>query len=138
MGKKLPFIEMHIVKLNITGNQVGSEEFFEFAGYYFHSLYRSKQIINEEWQYEPIDGGLGLNLFCPEEDSWSENNSTIYAKKWKRKLEEELKCKFDFKHLGLDTEIGKTTIPQKINFFILKTARVSPLIEGDSMNQIQY
>ena len=54
---------MYIVKLNIVGKQVQSEEFFELADYYFRSLYSTKQIINEEWQYEPIENGLSVNLF---------------------------------------------------------------------------
>lgn len=127
---------MHIVKLNITGEGVGSEEFFEFTNYYFQSLYGTKQIINEEWQYEPIDDGLSLNLFCPEKDSCNEKNSTIYGINWKKRIEEELKCKFDFKYMGLDPEFGKTIIPKKRDFLILKTARFSPLTEGSSLDQI--
>ena len=127
---------MHIVKLNIIGKQVESEEFFEFADYYLQSLYGTKQIINKEWQYEPIENGLSVNLFCPEKDSYKEKNSTIYGNKWKKRIEEELECKFDFKYVGLDSEFGKTVIPKKRDFLILKTARFSPLVEGESLNQI--
>lgn len=132
----LPFVIMHIVKLNIIGKQVGSEEFFEFAQYYFQSLHGTKQIINEEWQYEAIDNGLSLNLYCPEKDSYKEKNSTIYGQKWKKRIEDELECKFDFNYIGLDPEFGKITIPKKRTFLMLKTARLSPLIEGESLDQI--
>jgi len=127
---------MHIVKLIISGEQVGSEEFFEFADNYFQSLYGSKQIINEEWHYEPIDDGLSINLFCPEEDSYKERNSTIYANQWKKRIEEELHCIFKFNYIGLAPEFGETNIPEKRNFLILKAVPFSPLIEGKSLDQI--
>ena len=127
---------MHIIKLNIVGEQVKSDAFFELVNYYLYSLYGTKQIINKEWQYEPIDNGLSLNLFCPEKDSYKEKNSTIYGYKWKNRIEEELGCLFDFNYVGLDPEFGKTVIPQKRDYLILKTARFSPLIDGASLNQI--
>ncbi|SFU12240.1 Predicted nucleic acid-binding protein, contains Zn-ribbon domain [Algoriphagus locisalis] len=92
--------------------------------------------MNQEWQYEPIEDGLSLNLFCPEKASYSEKNSTIYGNRWKKRIEEELECIFEFKYIGLDPEFGKTIIPQKLDFLILKAARFSPLIEGESMSQI--
>ncbi len=134
--KTLLFIKMHIIKLNITGEQVGSEEFFEFADYYFQSLYGSRQIINEEWQYEPIDDGLSINLFCPEEDSYMKKNTTVYGIQWKKRIEEELKCRFSFNCIGIDPEFGKTDIPKKRDFLILKTETCSPLLEGESLDQI--
>ncbi|MDW7690953.1 hypothetical protein R9C00_20645 [Flammeovirgaceae bacterium SG7u.111] len=92
---------MNIVKLTIKGEHVDSEEFFEFADYYFQSLHDSKQIINAEWQYEPIENGLSINLFCPEKDSYEEKKSTIYGNQWKQRIKEELKCRFEFNNIGL-------------------------------------
>lgn len=129
---------MHIIKLNITGQEVGSEAFFEFTNFYLQSLYGTRQIINKEWQYEPIESGLSINLFCPEKDSYKEKNSTSYGNSWKKRIEEELKCKFHFQYVGIDPEFGKTNIPKKCDFFILKTARFSPIIEGSSLNQIPF
>ena len=77
-----------------------------------------------------------LTFFCPEKKSYEEKNTTIYAKKWRKKIEEELECRFDFKYIGLDPEFGKAVIPRKHNFLILKTAKISPLTEGESLNQI--
>ncbi len=127
---------MHIVKLFFTGKGVGTDDFFEFADYYFQSLYGSKQIINEEWQYESIGNGLSVNLFCPEKDSYKTNNTTKYGNQWKNRIENELNCQMEFRYLGLDPEFGETSIPEKSDFFILKSARFSPLIEGSSLKQI--
>ncbi|MDW7694497.1 DUF2310 family Zn-ribbon-containing protein [Flammeovirgaceae bacterium SG7u.111] len=135
--RMLPFIGgMHIVKLNIIGKNVGTEKFFEIADFYFQSLYDSRQIINEEWQYVSIENGVSLNLFCPEPDSFKETNSTIYANKWRSKIEKELSCLMEFHYLEIDPEFGEIQIPEKKEFIILKTARFSPLIEGVSLKQI--
>lgn len=127
---------MHIVKLHITGRNVGTEEFFEFADYYFSSLNNSKQIENKERQYEPIKDGLSVNLFCPEKDSYKSANSTKYANQWREKLETELGCKFEFKYIGPDPEYGEYSIPENSNFLILKTSEFSPLLDGDSYEAI--
>ncbi len=127
---------MYLIKINITGEKVGSDEFFEFTNYYFQSLYGTKQIINEEWQYESIDNGLSVNLYCPEKDSYKDINSTIYAKRWKKRIEDELNCQFEFINLGLSPEFGVTTIPINKSFLILRTGFFSPLREGKSLTQI--
>ena len=56
---------MYTIKLNIKGKTVGTDDFFEFADGYFQSLYRTKQIVNGEWQYVPIEDGVSVYLFCP-------------------------------------------------------------------------
>ncbi|WPP52416.1 DUF2310 family Zn-ribbon-containing protein [Catalinimonas niigatensis] len=128
--------KMHIIKLNMRGPKVGTDEFFDYADYYLQSLYGSKQIINQEWQYESIHGGLSLNLFCPEEDAFEEKNATIYVKRARIRLEDELGCSLEFIYQEIDPELGESVIPQNSEFLILKTARVSPLIDGHSLGQI--
>ncbi|MEN7551502.1 DUF2310 family Zn-ribbon-containing protein [Rapidithrix thailandica] len=123
---------MHLIKLTITGKGVGTDDFFETADCYFQSLNDSKQIINEEWQYEPVEGGVSLNLFCPEKDSYLAKNSTVYGKNWQKRMEEEFGCQFNFQYLGLAPEREKTSLPKNAKFFLLKTTRLSPLIDGES------
>lgn len=127
---------MHVIKLSITGRGIASKDFFEFANFYFHSLLGANQITNEERQFEPIENGLVVNLYCPEKDSYEEKNSTDYGINWRKRIEEELKCKFDFHYVGIDPESGETVVPNKNDFLILKTGGYSPLIDGLSLNQI--
>lgn len=127
---------MYIVKLNITGLKARTDEFFEFVGYYLDFLYESTQIINEEWQYETIENGVSLNLFCLEKDSYSAKNSTIYANSWKKRVEDEFECKFEFKDHGFDPELKGTPIPDKSKFYVLKFEGFSPLLDGESSEQI--
>ena len=127
---------MHIIKLHIQGSNVGCDEFFEHIEYYFHSLYQSTQITNEEWQYEPIENGVSVNLYCPEQDSFHSTNSTIYANRWKAQLEDEFMCTFNFNYVGVDPSAGNILIPESPRFLILKMGRYSPLIDGDSCEPI--
>lgn len=127
---------MHRIKLEITGPNTESEEFFELSESYFDSLFRSKQIVNEEYQYEKIYNGFSVNLYCPEKDSYIEKNSTVYTNKWRNKLEAELSCNFQFNYIGLDpnpeSEIVK--VPENLEFLILhRYSIVSPLIEGNTL-----
>lgn len=131
-----PFRKMHVIKLNITGEEVGSETFFEFAEYYFDSLYGTNQITNEERQYERIENGLSVRLICPEKESYLDNNTNFYALEWKKRIEEELECKFEFNYIGLDPEFEQTEIPEHREFLILKSGGFSPVIEGKSLNPI--
>lgn len=127
---------MHIIKLNFTGKNVGSEEFLESADSYMRSLYGSKQIINEEFPYDIIDNGLSVNLYCPEPDSFEEKNSTEYGKSWRKKIEEELECKLEFVYKGLHPELDKFNIHTKWEFLILRSNYLSPLYEGKSFEPI--
>lgn len=129
---------MHIIKVKITGPYVPSEKFYEFAEYFFDGLYKSKQIINEEYLYEPIEGGLSLLIYCPEVFSIEPQNATMYTKKWKVKLEQELNSNFEFKYLGTNLQYGKYSIPEKSNFYILNYRGFSPIIDGDSKESIPY
>jgi predicted nucleic acid-binding Zn ribbon protein len=127
---------LHIIKLHITGNNVGSEEFFESAEFYFQSLYSTNQIVNEERQYESIQNGLSVNLFCPEKDSFKIENSAKYANQWRAKLETELECIFEFKYIGLDPEYEEYSIPESSSFYILKVGEFSPVLDGDTFETI--
>jgi predicted nucleic acid-binding Zn ribbon protein len=127
---------LYIFKLHITGKNVGTEEFFEISNYYFEVLYQSTQITNEEWQYEPIEGGLKVNLICPEADSFKTEKSVTHANRWRAKLETELGCKFEFKYIGLDPERGETLIPSNSRFLILKFGPFSPLLDGDTYKPV--
>lgn len=127
---------MHIVKATITGEGIKAKNFFEVAEYYFDSLRGNRQVVNEEWQYESIEGGVSLNLFCPEKDSYAPKNTTEYGQYWKSKLEEELGCKLAFIYQGIAPEFGETAIVENPSCLILKTAGISPLIDGETFNPI--
>lgn len=127
---------MHIVKLSITGKKVNESNFIDQTGHYLSLLYRSKQIINKEWQFEPISKGVQLNLFCPEKNSYSSVYSTKYAKKQKERIENEFECIFDYKYIGIDPEFGETVIPEVSKFYILNFGEISPLVDGESLVQI--
>ncbi|NME70636.1 DUF2310 family Zn-ribbon-containing protein [Flammeovirga aprica] len=127
---------MHIIKLRITGAKVKGESFIDETSYYLSILFRSKQIINEEWQFEPISNGVQINLFCPEKDSYTSEYSTKYAIRQKQKIKNEFECNFDYKYVGLDPEFGELIIPEVSEFYILKFGRISPLVDGKSFEQI--
>jgi predicted nucleic acid-binding Zn ribbon protein len=127
---------LHIFKLHITGKNVGTEEFFEYADYYFRSLHKTNQIENKERQFEPIENGLSVILFCPEKNSFETAYSTQYAKQWRAKLETELECNFEFNYIGTDPEYGEAFIPESSDFFILKTGEYSSLLDGDTFDPI--
>ncbi|GAL86279.1 hypothetical protein Cpin_4668 [Sporocytophaga myxococcoides] len=137
---------MHIVKLKIHGGKIADKEFleeyfnrhnfFEQMGNYLGGLFRNSQIINLEWQYESIEDGFELNLFCPEKDSYKDKYSTKVTKIYKNRLIDYFNCSFEFVYIGLDPEFEETLIYEKPKFLILKSNRISPIHDGDSMDQI--
>ncbi len=137
---------MHIVKLKIHGGKIADKEFleeyfnrhnfFEHVGNYLGGLFRNSQIINLEWQYESIEGGFELNLFCPEKDSYKDKYSNKLTKLSKDKVFTEFKCLFDYVYIGLDPEFEETIISEKAQFLILKSNRISPIQDGETKDQI--
>jgi len=127
---------MHIIKLHITGKEAGTDTFFEYAEHYLSLLYRSRQIINEEWQYESIPNGVSVNLYCMEKDAYDDKNATKYTINSKNRLSRELNCRLEFQYAGIAPEFGVTTIPTKPVFFILRPRVFSPLVDGLTLNQI--
>ncbi len=127
---------MHIVKLSITSKKANGSYFIDQTEHYLSLLYRSKQIINEEWQSEPVSNGIQLNLFCPEKSSYSSDYSTKYAKKQKERIENEFGCIFDYKYIGIDPEFGEIIIPENSEFYVLNIGKISPLVDGESLKQI--
>ncbi len=127
---------MHIIKLHITGGKTGTDTFFEYAEHYFSLLYRSGQITNEEWQYEPISGGVSVNLYCIEKDSYDDKNATKYALNHKNRLLNELGCHLEFQYVGVAPEFDLTMIPTQSEFFILRSLAFSPLVDGLTLDPI--
>lgn len=125
---------MFNIKLSITGNQIGSEVFFEYLEYYLKALYGSKQIINQEWQFESIHQGVSVNLICLEKDAFKDENSTQYALKWRRKLEDEIRCTFNYQLIGEHPKYKSIKLSKEPSFLILGTNEFSPLKDGESFN----
>lgn len=118
---------MYAIKLIITGPEVGSEQFFEFTDLYLNCLYKSRQMINKEWQYEEVPNGLSIYLICPEKEAYREENTMIYGKQWKSRLETELKCHFQFKNLGIHPEYGETLLATNPTDLLLGSTLISPI-----------
>lgn len=127
---------MHIIKLHITGKDLVSNEFFDLVNDYLDTLSRSIQVINNEYHFEPQKDKLTVLLFCPEKASYTKKNSTIYAKRRKKRLEEDFSCSLEFQYIGIDPEYGETTIAKNPNFLILKSREYSPIIDGTTLSPI--
>lgn len=89
---------MYIIKLKITKEGGLPEVLFEesILDEYLNALFRNKQIVNFEMQYEPLEEGVQLNLFCPELDAYQDKNSNVYALRSKKKLTTELGLQLDY------------------------------------------
>ncbi len=117
---------MFIYKLKITGNTKLPDHFFEDMDLYLNLLNRGKQVINEEWQYEPIKNGIQLNLYCPEKDSLNDKYLSAYGRDLKKKIENDFNVLFKPEYAGIDPEIPSTPIPSVSNFYILGSRDWSP------------
>lgn len=128
---------MNIIKLKISGNKITLDNnFFEQTGHYLNLLYRSRQIVNKEYQYEPVENGVQLNLYCPEKTSYQNKFSTKYAIAQKESIEKAYHSVFEFNYVGSDPECKETVIPETSEFYILRPAGISPLADGVSFDQI--
>ncbi len=127
---------MFIYKLKITGNPKLPAQFFEDMDLYLNLLNRGKQVINEEWQYEPIENGIQLNLYCPEKDSLNDKYLSGYGRDLKKKIEDNFKVLFKPEYAGIDPEIPSTPIPSESKFYILGGGEWSPLLDGETLESV--
>lgn len=108
---------MHIIKLKILGESVQKHQ--EDISYYLTSLYRNQQIINSEFQYELIEGGMLINLYCPEKDAYKDTNTEKHGIDTKTRLEKKHGLSFVFEYHGIDPEFEDLKLAQNPNYYVL-------------------
>lgn len=130
---------MHLIKLKITPQPSSPDTLFEYVNNYLELLGTNNQVTNGEFQFETMENGVMVNLYCPEKDAYKDKNSTEYAIAAKNRLLTELKLDLTFEWIGLDPELGKTYIPKRSSFYILQGFQSffwSAVRCGDTLDQI--
>ncbi len=118
---------MYSIKLKLTGKHTTDSEFYWILNYYLSSLYGSRQILNEEWEIEQLDDGYCVMLRSFEKDSYLEENSIIYANRWRHLMESEHGFKLEFSNCGIHPVYGEVELAKDYDALVLDIHNHSPL-----------
>ena len=118
-----------VLDFSSTGYQ---PEVVEHLEYLMGCLYRSRQIVNEDWCFVQDPISLRVSVTCPELNSLDPQNSTLYAKNWLSKIEIALQMPVRFVPTGHDPRYPFYVEQGKPSFYILNFEGYSPLLNGDS------
>lgn len=122
-----------VLDFSKTGYQSEVAEHLEIL---LDCLYDTCQIINEDCAWVHSSNSLRVSVTCPKLDSLNPKNHTVYAKNWLNKIEEALQTSVQFIPTGNDPRYAPFVEREKPSFYILKFAGYSPLIDGDSKEQV--
>lgn len=129
---------MYSIKLKLIGPHTTDSEFFWNLDFYLSCLYGSQQTWNEDWEIEQLDEGYCIMLNCFEEDSYLQENSTIYANRTRQKMESKYGFKFEFLNCGKHPIYGEIEIAKDFDALVLDNEWYPPLTAFPSLLPVPF
>ncbi|MGM9511248.1 DUF2310 family Zn-ribbon-containing protein [Larkinella sp. GY13] len=127
---------MYSVDIVLDMSKTGFDESAYNRSLFLEGLYDSRQICTNSYQFIRNGNQIRIPVTCPEKDSLDDRNATDYAKKWRSALESQLGASIEYVHTGVEAAYEGYEVPENSSFYILYYRGFSPLVCGDTHQEI--